>query len=192
MMEAAMNAAANEAATTASNGLSMDDFPECEQYRGIPNRYGNCRGERLTIEKCNKWRVAFSLPPLPGTVPPPRTTRNRASTNGGTGIGGKDAAKLERKPKATGSPKPEMPSLLARAGTFLKAAARHIVKGSPQCTEEQIAARLAICEACPLFDNNHCTACGCACNSKKKFLNKLAWADQSCPHPDGARWTAIT
>lgn len=182
-----MNAAANEAATTASNGLNMAECPECSHLKG--RKWEICCRKALTAEKQDAYRVLWGIDP--GTVPPPEPARNRVSTNGGTGHGGKDAQKRERKPKPDGSPKP-LPSLLERAGTFLKAAAGHIAKGSPQCTEEQIAARLAICEVCPLFDQQHCTACGCACNSKKTFLNKLAWADQSCPHPDGARWTAIT
>ena len=26
-----------------------------------------------------------------------------------------------------------------------------------------------------------CSICGCNINTKKKFMNKLAWADQECP-----------
>ncbi len=41
--------------------------------------------------------------------------------------------------------------------------------------------RLYICDDCPLRINNKCSKCGCNCNNNKKFLNKLAWADQECP-----------
>lgn len=39
-------------------------FPECEQFGDVAFRYQNCRHERLTPEKCDKWRIAFGLPPV--------------------------------------------------------------------------------------------------------------------------------
>jgi hypothetical protein len=43
--------------------------------------------------------------------------------------------------------------------------------------------RYNICEICDLFDkeNMECSVCGCNINTKRQFLNKLAWADQECP-----------
>ena len=58
---------------------------------------------------------------------------------------------------------------------------KHIASGMPTCTQEQINERLEICKGCKWFGGTYCKKCGCACGSGKKFLNKLAWADQKCP-----------
>ena len=73
------------------------------------------------------------------------------------------------------------PSLIKQAKKFSVDAIKHAVKGNPTCTQEQINERLKICESCKWFRSNRCMKCGCACNKNKKYLNKLAWADQSCP-----------
>jgi hypothetical protein len=75
------------------------------------------------------------------------------------------------------------PGLGRRLFNFGKAAIAHAASGLPTCTQEQIDARLAICRACPLFDGSICrhADCGCRIGQQRKFLNKLAWADQSCP-----------
>lgn len=64
--------------------------------------------------------------------------------------------------------------------------------GGPAATEEQIAERIAICTDCDQIQNENCGACGCKCNGRLAWRNKLAWKSSSCPHPDGPRWTAIT
>lgn len=66
---------------------------------------------------------------------------------------------------------------------FLKALFWHIYSGSPKSTQDQIDFRMNICEQCDMFDakNNQCLICGCNLSRKKIFMNKLAWADQSCP-----------
>lgn len=87
-----------------------------------------------------------------------------------------------------------MPSLAKRGANYSKAMLRWIRAGRPVCTEDQIAERLAICQACPLFDavKEHCTKCGCPANRNANAMrNKLAMATESCPHPDGPRWTAL-
>jgi len=68
-----------------------------------------------------------------------------------------------------------------KLGRFALAAIRHISKGMPTCTQEQINERLEICRSCEWFVRNHCVQCGCRCNSGKAFMNKLAWADEECP-----------
>ncbi len=73
------------------------------------------------------------------------------------------------------------PSLIKQAKKFSVDAIKHAVKGNPTCTQDQINERLKICESCKWFRGNRCMKCGCACNKNKKYLNKLAWADQSCP-----------
>lgn len=42
--------------------ISMNEFPECEQFGGF--RKQNCRHERLTPEQCDKWRAAQGLSPV--------------------------------------------------------------------------------------------------------------------------------
>lgn len=66
---------------------------------------------------------------------------------------------------------------------FLKALYFHIGYGLPKCTQDQIEKRYSICIECEFFDikNSQCLQCGCNIGRKKKFLNKLAWADQYCP-----------
>lgn len=81
--------------------------------------------------------------------------------------------------------------LWKKAANFASAATKHILAGRPKASPEQIQERLAICQACDLFENNHCKQCGCACNSRSVFMNKLAWADQECPHPNGPKWGTI-
>jgi len=80
------------------------------------------------------------------------------------------------------------PSLVHRAVKFASAATKHILSGRPKATPDQISARLEICKTCDLFDGKHCKECGCACNGSANFMNKLAWADQECPHPAGPKW----
>jgi hypothetical protein len=83
------------------------------------------------------------------------------------------------------------PSLAMRAFNFTVAAIAHVARGAPSCTQQQIDTRLAICRACPLFDGSICrhADCGCRIGQQRKFLNKLAWADQSCPL---GKWAAIS
>jgi len=50
-----------------------------------------------------------------------------------------------------------------------------------QCSQEQIDSRLAICQGCEFYENNSCLKCGCTLNRDKNYMNKLLWADQSCP-----------
>lgn len=87
-------------------------------------------------------------------------------------------------------PGPVVP-LWKRAVNFASSATKHILAGRPKASPEQIQARLEICQTCELFENNHCRQCGCSCNGTSNFMNKLAWADQACPHPAGPKWDVI-
>jgi hypothetical protein len=73
------------------------------------------------------------------------------------------------------------PSFLEKVGNFAAAAAQHVAAGSPRCTDEQVAARHAICAGCEYFDGKLCTKCGCPVSRERTYMGKLSWADQSCP-----------
>jgi hypothetical protein len=73
------------------------------------------------------------------------------------------------------------PSLLIRGWNFAAAMARWTVAGLPRRTQAEIDERLAICQACPFLQNNHCTKCGCACVEQNRLINKLALATEKCP-----------
>jgi hypothetical protein len=72
-------------------------------------------------------------------------------------------------------------TLPEKARNFATSAARHIAAGMPQATDEQVAARFAICQGCEHFDGKACRKCGCPVVRQKKFLSKLSWAGESCP-----------
>lgn len=67
--------------------------------------------------------------------------------------------------------------------TFFKALLWHIYAGFPKSSQNLINHRYNLCSICENFDTNNqqCLLCGCNISKQKKFLNKLAWADQKCP-----------
>jgi len=71
----------------------------------------------------------------------------------------------------------------SRLKTFAKSLFFHVYSGFPKSTKEEIIYRFNICTQCEMLDtkNGQCLMCGCNINTKKIFLNKLAWADQKCP-----------
>jgi hypothetical protein len=73
--------------------------------------------------------------------------------------------------------------ILIRLQTFLKSLWFHLRAGLPKCNQDQILERYRICLSCDSYDTlgATCQECGCNINTKKQFLNKLAWADQECP-----------
>lgn len=73
------------------------------------------------------------------------------------------------------------PSLVDKAINFSKAAVKHAMRGSPKCTDDEINYRYNICKSCEHFQNNTCKLCGCNLVRERIYMNKLAWADQSCP-----------
>jgi hypothetical protein len=72
---------------------------------------------------------------------------------------------------------------LIRLKTFVKSLLFHIYGGFPKSTKQEILYRYSICLGCDEFNKvkSQCNVCGCAISQQKKFLNKLAWADQECP-----------
>jgi len=69
------------------------------------------------------------------------------------------------------------PSLIKQAGSFIKAATKHVVSGAAHVSQEKQEERLSICAACPKFDSvkNKCLACGC------NLAIKTKWATSKCP-----------
>lgn len=67
--------------------------------------------------------------------------------------------------------------------TFGKSLWWHIWLGFPKSSTAEINYRFTICKQCEFYEpiNSQCLVCGCNLSDKKKFLNKLAWADQECP-----------
>ena len=57
------------------------------------------------------------------------------------------------------------------------------------CTQEQIQARMAICEQCEYYKDNACSLCGCRVVREANYMNKLAHKDQKCPID---KWGKIT
>jgi hypothetical protein len=91
---------------------------------------------------------------------------------------------IEEKPKK----EKKIPGIISKILNFGKAATKHAVAGSPKCTEKEIAERYNICKSCEFFSDNTCTKCGCNLVREQVYMNKLAWADQSCPI---GKWKAI-
>jgi hypothetical protein len=75
----------------------------------------------------------------------------------------------------------EPPSMLGKAWNFASAAAKHVAAGMPQCSQEQVDARFAVCQACEHFDGRACRQCGCPVVREKAFVSKLSWANERCP-----------
>ena len=89
------------------------------------------------------------------------------------------AAEVNARRAARAGSKP--PPLLERMGNFATSAARHVAAGAPRCTDEQVAARHAICSGCEYFDGKACTKCGCPVSRERTYISKLSWAGESCP-----------
>lgn len=86
-------------------------------------------------------------------------------------------------PEPHGPPPPprQLPPLAERVGNFVKSAAQHVAAGMPRATDEQIAARFAICQGCEFLLDGACSRCGCPVVRESKFLSKLSWANEQCP-----------
>lgn len=108
---------------------------------------------------------------------------------------------LERSPhlKTEGDPRLDLaePNLMVKAKNFSKASVRHAAAGFPEATDEQVAERFAICQACDIFKPKSegqgvCTHKSCGCALKAVGLtgrNKLRWADSVCPL---GKWAELT
>lgn len=73
------------------------------------------------------------------------------------------------------------PSVLQKAANFAASAAAHVAAGMPQASEEEVARRFAVCQACEHFDGKACRQCGCPIVREKQFVSKLSWANEKCP-----------
>lgn len=95
-------------------------------------------------------------------------------------------------PRPTAADRDAALSLFHKASNFIVAASCHAAAGAPQCSKEEIDRRFAICQTneCGFFDGSACAKCGCKVSRVKRFLSKLAWADQSCPDTP-PRWGPI-
>ena len=76
--------------------------------------------------------------------------------------------------------KPVTP-LIIRGLNFASAMLRWTSSGMPRRTQAEIDERLAICQGCPHFVDNHCRVCGCPCVETNQLVNKLALATEACP-----------
>jgi hypothetical protein len=76
---------------------------------------------------------------------------------------------------------PSPPALIVRGWNFTAAMARWTLAGMPRRTQAEIDKRLAICQACPFLENQHCSQCGCMCVEQNRLINKLALATEKCP-----------
>jgi hypothetical protein len=74
-----------------------------------------------------------------------------------------------------------VPPLTIRGLNFASAMFRWASSGMPRRTQAEIDERLAICQACPHFVDNHCQVCGCPCVETNQLINKLALATEACP-----------
>jgi hypothetical protein len=72
-------------------------------------------------------------------------------------------------------------TLPQKVANFATSAAKHLAAGMPRATEEQVAERFAICQACEHFDGKACRKCGCPIVREKQYISKLSWAGESCP-----------
>lgn len=64
---------------------------------------------------------------------------------------------------------------------FAKASADHLSSGMKIASDEVISERYSICKNCEFFNNDTCSQCGCPIYQHKKYISKLAWAEQKCP-----------
>jgi len=73
------------------------------------------------------------------------------------------------------------PNIAAKVASFAASAAKHVAAGMPQASEDEVARRFAICQACEHYDGKSCTKCGCPVVREKRFVSKLSWANEKCP-----------
>lgn len=92
-----------------------------------------------------------------------------------------EEARRQRLAAAPPAPPITGPAFLTKVANFATAAVQHVAAGAPRCTEEEVAARYAICTGCEYFAGGACTKCGCPVSRERTYISKLSWADQSCP-----------
>lgn len=153
------------AATTASgetdpmtldaSNLMANTFPECECFNGRKRLI--CRNEAgLPLngpQSTNAYRQAWGLPIIGNNDTTTQAKSSRIT-----------------KPLTIGE----------RVATFAATMADTAARGS-LADQSVIAERLAICQACEYFTGKGCSKCGCACNSERKLMNKIAHHAAECP-----------
>lgn len=148
----------------------MNDLTECDQF--TDHRRLICRGERPDLpldgpQSINAYRVKWGLLPL----------RER--------MVGSDCGDVlpvsANAPQVAETATTTVPGLIQQVVTFTAALKTHLKDGLTRCDVEQIESRLAVCQECPEFTGKQCRQCGCACNAKSTFFNKLAWRSEKCP-----------
>lgn len=77
--------------------------------------------------------------------------------------------------------KPKKQSMISSALSFAAAAASHASRGFPIASDDEIERRHSTCLQCEFLVDDACSKCGCPISRAKKFISKLAWADQECP-----------
>lgn len=107
-----------------------------------------------------------------------RTTPDQLRLHGG-------ASANNQPTKIAGPKKPgaKTPGAVTKAVKYTKAVARWIRAGRPTRSPEQIAAILAICQACEHYEPQQqaCGVCKCRCNKKPQPLaNMIAMATEHC------------
>lgn len=69
-----------------------------------------------------------------------------------------------------------------RIPRFLKALTKFLIKGKGKfLSEEKILVRFEICKICAHFTGRGCKVCGCNCNNRQTYFNKLAMPTEECP-----------
>jgi uncharacterized protein (DUF885 family) len=82
---------------------------------------------------------------------------------------------------SVGAKESDTPTLMIRGINFATALIRWASSGMQRRSQQEIEERLAICQACPQFIDNHCRVCGCPCIETNQLMNKLALASEACP-----------
>lgn len=79
----------------------------------------------------------------------------------------------------------------ARFLRFSKAIAKLYIKARGNLLPfHYVEKRLEICRPCPWFTGKGCKQCGCNCNEKDSYFNKIAYPTERCPD-DPPRWVEI-
>jgi len=78
---------------------------------------------------------------------------------------------------------PYDPTRAEQLANLLKATGEHVANKCAKVTPESRAERLAICEACELYDGKICRhkSCGCKIRKAAGFIDKLTWESSKCP-----------
>ena len=102
-------------------------------------------------------------------------------------------------PDASGTPKVEHQSIIARAVSLAKDAKSlaKTVLTTNRVDAETMEKRFAICRQCDKYEGDeatgHCGICGCRLMAGTNWRNKVMYEeieDNGCPYPGGSKWAA--